>query len=99
MKIISRDGAQRELAVNVFHAVDEGDTFELVSQGGGGFGDPLERDPDRVLRDVIDGLVSEGAALADYGVTIASADGDRKVDWPATEQERSRRKAAEQKTA
>ena len=93
MKIISRDGTERELGVNAFHHVDEGDTFELVSQGGGGFGDPLERDPDRVLRDVIDGLVSEQAALADYGVAIAGADGDRKIDWQATQQERSRRKA------
>jgi N-methylhydantoinase B len=93
MKIVSVDGTQRELGVNAFHAVDEGDTFELVSQGGGGFGDPLERDPDHVLRDVIDGLVSERAALADYGVAIANANGDRKVDWPATERERQRRKA------
>ena len=99
MKVISRDGTQRELGVNAFHAIDEGDTFELVSQGGGGFGDPLERDPDHVLQDVIDGLVSEGAALADYGVAIAGADGDRKIDLPATQQERLRRKAAERKSA
>jgi N-methylhydantoinase B len=94
MKIIPRDGAERELNVNAFQSVDEGDTFELVSQGGGGFGDPLERDPDRVLCDVVDGLVSERAALADYGVAIAGSDGDRKTDWQTTQRERSRRKAA-----
>ena len=94
MKIIARNGVQRELGVNAFQSVDEGDTFELLSQGGGGFGDPLERDPDRVLCDVIDGLVSEQAALADYGVAIAGADGDRKIDWEATRQERAQRKAA-----
>ena len=86
MKVISRDGTQRELGVNAFHAIDQGDTFEIVSQGGGGFGDPLERDPDHVLQDVIDGLVSEGAALADYGVAIAGADGDRKINLQATQQ-------------
>jgi N-methylhydantoinase B len=99
MKITSRHGAERELGVNAFHAVDQGDTFELVSQGGGGFGNPLKRDPDRVLRDVIDGLVSERAALADYGVAIANVNGERKVDWPTTERERSRRKAAERQIA
>jgi N-methylhydantoinase B len=99
MKIISRAGAERELGVNAFQPVAEGDTFELVSQGGGGFGDPLERDPDRVLRDVVDGLVSEQAALADYGVAIAGSDGDRRIDRPATQRERSRRKTPAQKPA
>jgi N-methylhydantoinase B len=94
MKIIARNGAERVLNVNAFQSVGEGDTFELVSQGGGGFGDPLERDPDRVLCDVIEGLVSKQAALADYGVAIAGADGGSKVDWQATRQERARRKAA-----
>ena len=94
MKIISRDGAERELGVNAFQSVHEGDTFELISQGGGGFGDPLERDPDRVLRDVADGLVSEQAALVDYGVTIIGIDDDKKIDCQATQQERARRKAA-----
>jgi N-methylhydantoinase B/oxoprolinase/acetone carboxylase alpha subunit len=59
----------------------------------------LERDPDQVLHDVIDGLVSEGAALADYGVAIAGADGNRKINLEATKQERSRRKATERKSA
>src|SRR5215510_10089849 len=88
MKIIARNGAEQELNVNAFQSVGEGDTFELVSQGGGGFGDPLERDPDRVLCDVIEGLVSKQAALADYGVAIAATDGARKIDWQATRQER-----------
>ena len=38
--------------------------------GGGGWGDPFNRDPDLVLRDVRDGLVSPEAARRDYGVVV-----------------------------
>lgn len=51
------------------------------SPGGGGFGDPKRRDPERVLRDVRDGVVSRGKAAEIYGV-IVSADG-RSVEKPA----------------
>ena len=37
-------------------------TYRSLSPGGGGFGDPKTRDPDRVLRDVRDGIVSREAA-------------------------------------
>ena len=50
--------------------------------GGGGWGDPLERPVDSVLRDVRDGIVSPQAAARDYGVVIG-ADG-RSVDVAAT---------------
>jgi N-methylhydantoinase B len=43
----------------------------IFSPGGGGFGNPLERDPASVLRDVRDGVVSREAALSQYGVVIA----------------------------
>jgi N-methylhydantoinase B/oxoprolinase/acetone carboxylase alpha subunit len=39
-----------------------------VVNGGGGFGDPLRRDPAAVERDLADGLVSPAAAAAVYGV-------------------------------
>ena len=51
------------------------------SPGGGGFGDPKRRDPDRVLRDVRDGVVSRDKAAEIYGVVV-SADG-RSVEKPA----------------
>ena len=38
--------------------------------GGGGVGDPRDRDPEAVLRDVVDGYVSIAAAKELYGVTI-----------------------------
>lgn len=54
--------------------VGPGDTFERPSAGGGGFGDPLERDPEAVLEDVIDGYVSIDRAAKDYGVIIEAID-------------------------
>lgn len=54
--------------------VGPGDTFERPSAGGGGFGDALERDPEAVLEDVIDGYVSVNRAAKDYGVVIHPVD-------------------------
>ena len=59
------------------------------SSGGGGWGDPLRRDPQRVLRDVRSGLVSRAGALRDYGVVLTEKGVD--VDAAATEKERAGR--------
>jgi N-methylhydantoinase B len=45
-----------------------GDIFRLDTPGGGGYGDPRARDPERVLADVREGYVSPEAAERDYGV-------------------------------
>lgn len=58
------------------HPVRSGDEFARPTAGGGGFGDPLERDPARVLEDVIDEYVSIPRAKADYGVVIRAIDPD-----------------------
>jgi N-methylhydantoinase B/oxoprolinase/acetone carboxylase alpha subunit len=42
----------------------------LSPPGGGGYGDPRQRDPERVLADVVDGYVSLESAREDYGVAI-----------------------------
>lgn len=57
-----------------------------LTPGGGGWGDPLRRDPELVLRDVRDGVVSPGAAERLYGVVIAS--GGKAIDHDATAQRR-----------
>src|SRR5581483_7637866 len=57
-----------------------GDTVRITSPGGGGYGDPLDRDPERVQRDVADGLVTVERAASDYGVMLD----DGKVDAAAT---------------
>ncbi|MBW1894884.1 MAG: hydantoinase B/oxoprolinase family protein, partial [Deltaproteobacteria bacterium] len=49
---------------------DPGDRISFVSAGGGGYGNPFERDPKAVERDVEYGYVSIEKAKQDYGVII-----------------------------
>ena len=46
------------------------DILYMRMSSGGGYGDPLEREAERVLRDVEDGIVSRHDARALYGVVI-----------------------------
>jgi N-methylhydantoinase B len=63
-------GTDRERRVSTHRAsVKAGDTVLVLSGGGGGHGDPRERDPERVLDDVGEGYVSAQAALNDYGIS------------------------------
>lgn len=61
------------------------DVLYLRADGGGGYGDPLDRNPQLVCDDVRSGLVSPEAAEAVYGVVIADAGG---VDAAATQARR-----------
>jgi N-methylhydantoinase B len=67
--------------------VPEGWLVSDFTQGGGGFGDPLDREPARVARDVLHGTVTERVARLLYGVVLG-ANGD--VDASATDAERTR---------
>jgi N-methylhydantoinase B len=49
------------------------DVFQVQTQSGGGYGDPLERDPERVLADVQNGVVTVEGARVMYGVAIADS--------------------------
>ena len=69
----------------------EGDVLVLQSAGGGGYGDPLERDPERVLGDVREGYVSRERARERYGVVVGD---DLTVDRSATEALRAELAAA-----
>ena len=60
--------------------VGAGDVLMMESSGGGGFGDPLERDPSRVAADLAEGYVTPGAAEAVYGVVLR----DGTIDPDAT---------------
>jgi N-methylhydantoinase B len=57
--------------------------------GGGGWGDPLERDPESVRWDVLEEFVSESAAREQYGVVLRE---DLSVDAAATRALRQARK-------
>ena len=59
-----------------------GEVVEYLSPGGGGYGDPLERDPERVLRDAVLGYISREQAREDYGVVLEPRAGsDGLVSW------------------
>lgn len=64
-----------------------GETVTFLSQGGGGYGDPLEREPRLVLEDVRSGLVSPEKALELYGVVIDGLE----LNESDTEQMRAKR--------
>jgi N-methylhydantoinase B len=64
-----------------------GDLFSRPTAGGGGYGDPLDRDPERVKADVADDYVSIERAAKDYGVVLNVVDLDLcayEVDAAAT---------------
>jgi N-methylhydantoinase B len=70
--VVVSDGEPRELPTMPMHAfaLRQGDRFIHASAGGGGFGDPYERDPAAVLEDVLDGKVTVAAARERYGVVL-----------------------------
>jgi N-methylhydantoinase B len=73
--------------------IGPGDVFTRPSAGGGGFGDPLERDPAAVREDVADGYVSLERARVDYGVVVREVDAELaeyEVDEAGTARERER---------
>ncbi|HET9223901.1 MAG TPA: hydantoinase B/oxoprolinase family protein, partial [Roseiflexaceae bacterium] len=87
------DGAQRLQPKTVIWFAPE-THVQLNPPGGGGYGDPLARDPQRVLDDVVNGYVSIEAAEREYGVVVTClGDAERLVrlpehfaiDWEATE--------------
>lgn len=67
-----------------------GDVYQTVSQGGGGYGDPITRAPFRVAEDVRNGLVSREWAERAYGVILSE---DYEVDAEATRRRRDQIRA------
>jgi N-methylhydantoinase B len=64
--------------------IKKGDLIRVITTGGGGWGDPLNREPELVQLDVIQGKVSREGAKKDYGVIVGSGE-DGPVDVKATE--------------
>ncbi len=72
--------------------VSKGERFRRGTSGGGGYGDPLKREPLLVLEDVVDDYVSLERARKDYGVVLNVVDRDTAtytIDEPATKKERA----------
>jgi N-methylhydantoinase B len=68
-----RESAKRLPTRYADYPLRDGDVFQLDSPGGGGYGDPLKREPARVLDDVREGVVSREAAEQEYGVVLNAA--------------------------
>jgi N-methylhydantoinase B len=95
---LTRDGEDTRYLGAIFSnvTVGSGDFFTRASAGGGGYGDPLERDPERVCEDVADEYVTLDRARKDYGVVLREIDADLghyEIDREATTAERERIRA------
>ncbi len=67
-----RDGQRQALPAKCSVTLQAGDEVEINTPGGGGLGDPHERDSSAALRDVRNGLVSPENARLLYGVDVGT---------------------------
>ena len=74
-------GTVEHLASKAGGMLAQGDVLVYFAPGGGGFGDPLDREPERVADDVADRVVGVARADSDYGVVLTA---DGRVDAAAT---------------
>lgn len=87
MNVIERaDGSVEILPVLPSEPVrlNRGDVFRHTMASGGGYGDPLHRDPDAILEDVRLDKLSVGAARSKFGVMIDDRSGAPVIDLEAT---------------
>ncbi|MEJ1181080.1 MULTISPECIES: hydantoinase B/oxoprolinase family protein [unclassified Pseudarthrobacter] len=85
-----RTGERREIPVVGRYDLQSGEKVVSITPGGGGYGDPLERDVLAVLDDYRESRVSLAAAVAEYGVVII----DGAIDEAATAKTRQERLAS-----
>ena len=78
-RVLLNDKEINSKGITVGH---KGDRLRVMTPGSGGYGDPLERDPQRIAVDVANGLVSAQAARDHYGTVIDEATGE--LDAAAT---------------
>jgi N-methylhydantoinase B len=67
---IQRRGAEPEIILKGVSELNAGDMARTQTGGGGGYGNPFARDPERVAEDVREGYVSREHARQDYGVAL-----------------------------
>ena len=74
--------------------VAAGSVVRIQTTGGGGWGDPLSREPELVAYDMQCGLVTEDSARDDYGVVVRHDDARVEADIAATATLRSEMRAS-----
>ncbi|MBJ89636.1 MAG: hypothetical protein CMO98_07200 [Woeseia sp.] len=67
---VRQDGVVEELPGKIEFPLKSGEQLRYWTTGSGGYGSALQRDPDHVLNDVLDGRVSNEAAYDNYGVVL-----------------------------
>ena len=92
-----RDGRETLLETKITMAIQKGDRIRHVTAGGGGFGEPLERDPQAVVVDIRNEKMTRDYAARKYGVVIPP--GELHVDAGATASLRERLRAERKATA
>jgi N-methylhydantoinase B len=90
--IVRADGRREDVPSKKMLTLHPGDQLWEYVAGGAGYGDPLERDADRVLADVLDGKISAETARTDHGVVLLA--GGTAVDHDATKTCREALRAA-----
>jgi N-methylhydantoinase B len=65
--LIKSDGIKQTLPSKCTVQITCGDTLIIRTPGGGGYGDPKERDPEKIREDILNGLVSSENAREIYG--------------------------------
>ncbi|MCZ6894794.1 MAG: hydantoinase B/oxoprolinase family protein [Gammaproteobacteria bacterium] len=93
---IHKDGVEEKLPGVVECHLDPGEWIRGIDAGGGGYGDPLERDPERVLNDVLERWETLDRAEKIYGVVFTGTPLEETlaVDTAATTQRRARLSSA-----
>jgi N-methylhydantoinase B len=84
----SKKDGDFEVLKNPLVLLDAGDYVDVIAGGGGGYGDPFERDPEAVREDVVNGYVTRERAKNDYGVVFMT--GSYEVVYKATERLRNK---------
>ncbi|UOM35475.1 hydantoinase B/oxoprolinase family protein [Acuticoccus sp. I52.16.1] len=87
---VSANGLEEELPNVAVIQLKKGEQVKGNQSGGGGYGSPLERDPRKVLKDVLESFETMERATAVYGVVFAGSlnDDTLTIDAPATEARR-----------
>jgi N-methylhydantoinase B len=98
---IRTGGPQEQVVENTAFYVphEAGEGYDYRYGGGGGWGDPLDRDPQKVVEDVLDEYVSLEGARRDYGVVLSGSveEMDLQLDRAATERLRAELRAQRRK--
>jgi len=89
MNVLNPGAGEEPLPTTITRPIREGDLLRHVTAGGGGFGDPLDREPEAVLHDYLDAKITARHAEQAYGVVIDARAG---IDFDATRRLRAKRR-------